>query len=119
MTLRVSAAPAQAGPEEITALRTLYEYLTNQALERAGVEQRIDITKRVDGPLPQPRLGRVDTAEERRAAIADGIDVKNMSAAELVCAHEPVTHAGRDGRAGRPALPSVPHRKAPGQIGQS
>ena len=86
----------KTGPEEITALRTLYEYLTNQALERAGVEQRIDITKRVDGPLPQPRLGRVATAEERRAAIADGIDVKNMSAAELVCAHEPVTHAGRD-----------------------
>ena len=86
----------KTGPEEITALRTLYEYLTNQALERAGVEDRIDITKRVDGPLPQPRLGRPATAEERRAAIADGIDVKNMSAAELVCAHEPVTHAGRD-----------------------
>ena len=50
----------------------------------------------VDGPLPQPRLGRFATAEERRAAIADGINVKNMSAAELVCAHEPVTHAGRD-----------------------
>ena len=31
-----------------------------------------------------------------------------MSAAELVCAHEPVTHAGRDlGPAGRPYRPSL------------
>ena len=90
----------KTGPKELTALRNLYEGLTNRALERAGVEQRIDISKRdddaVDGPLPQPRLGRAATADERRAAIAAGINIKGMSAAELVCAHEPVTQAGRD-----------------------
>ena len=82
-----------SGPREITALREMYEGSTNRALERAGLDERIDISWQPDA---QPRLGAKATAAERAAAAAQGIDAHGMAMSELVCrVTAPVTPQGQ------------------------
>ena len=67
----------KTGTDEIKALRGMYESRTNEALERAGIESRIDISRQDHDP--QPRLGRTATALEREAARRQGIDPRGAS----------------------------------------
>ena len=82
----------KTGTDEIKALRGMYESRTNAALERAGIESRIDISRQDHDP--QPRLGRTATALEREAARRQGIDPRGIRMADLVCRIEPTTPQG-------------------------
>ena len=82
----------KTGTDEIKALLGMYESRTNEALERAGIEARIDVSRQDHDP--QPRLGRTATALEREAARRQGIDPRGIRMADLVCRIEPTTPQG-------------------------
>ena len=82
----------KTGTDEIKALLGMYESRTNEALERAGIETRIDVSRQDHDP--QPRLGRTATALEREAARRQGIDPRGIRMADLVCRIEPTTPQG-------------------------
>ena len=84
----------QNGGDEIKKLRAMYESRTNMALQRAGYDVRIDVSKQPDKPQ-QPRLGATATALERKNAIRQGIDPRGIPMSDLVCRIQPVTKRGQ------------------------
>ena len=93
--------PMTAG-RVVKRIRKLHERIVNKALEKAGINVRINVGKNISGD-PAPTLGNACAALERHAAEADGIDTTGMSIAEVVCARHgttgrrrtPVTRRGK------------------------
>ena len=84
----------ETGPEEVKAVRKLWETMANGALERAGQVARVDVGRRSDGD-PAPTLGAECTALERETAEERGEQLKNRGVAQVVANGAPVTWRGR------------------------
>ena len=90
---------ATTGPEEITSLRELWQTIANRALEREGLEAKVDVGRTA---FPQPTLGSACTAIERKEHYEgdpDGSasrDTTGMSVARIVTAFEPRTSPGEE-----------------------
>ena len=90
---------ATTGPKEITSLRELWETIANQALEREGLEAKVDVGRTA---FPQPTLGSACTAIERKEHYegdpdeSASRDTTGMSVARIVTAFEPRTSPGEE-----------------------
>ena len=90
--LRVLDQKTTSG-EEVASIRNTFADLANEVLERAGLESRVRVGRRLDDE-PAVTLGPTVTSMERRAAERRGEELRGVSAAALVAGGECVTEVG-------------------------